>query len=217
MIREWVEDLLTLTDEDWGRYSFSRDPLVGRIGEEEQAKYRQKAEDCALEMVRHLHSKYEVIPIEQFTKLLGIKLLYKKSDINSVYTMFACFEEPDTITIFRDNAEATDKLLMEQELYELVGNVKTADLLIAHELYHYFEHTIPNVYTAQKNITLWKLGSIENRSCIVCLEEIGAMAFARELTGLKCSPYIFDVIMLYVQNPPRAKKLYESFMSFKAM
>lgn len=217
MIRNWVEDLLTLTNDDWGRYSFSRDPLIGKIGEEEQVKYREKAEGCALEIAMHLQSEYGDTPVEQLIKLLGIKLFYKKSDMNSVYTMFACFEEPDTITIFRDNAEATDKLLKEQELYELFGNVKTTDLLIAHELYHYLEYALPNVYTVQKNITLWKLGPIKNRSRIVCLEEIGAMTFARELTRLKCSPYIFDVIMMYVQNPMRAKKLYESFMAFKAI
>jgi hypothetical protein len=41
------------------------------------------------------------------------------------------------------------------------------------------------------------------------------MAFARELTGLKCSPYVFDILMLYVQDPQKAEKLYENFMSFK--
>jgi len=215
MIRDWVEGLLTFTDKDWGRYSFSRDPLVGRFTEAEQEEYRQKAANCAVELANYIRCKYGNNSPGQLAKLLGIKLLYKKADMGGVYTMFACYEEPDTITVFLDNAEAADKLLMDQELHELVGNVKTVDLLTAHELYHYLEQTMPNIYTAQKHITLWKLGPIENKSRIVCLEEIGAMAFAKELTGLKCSPYLFDVIMLYPRDPERAKKLYESFMSFK--
>jgi len=214
MIRDWVEDLLTLTDEDWGRYAFNRDPFVGRITQASQSEYRQKAADSAVALAHSLRGEYGDNNIEFYAKQLGASLLYKKEESGSGYTMFACYKELNTITVFLDNAEATDKLVAEKELQELVGTVKTADLLAAHELYHYLERIIPDIYTAQKHITLWKLGPIENRSRIICLEEIGAMAFAKELTGLKCSSYVFDVIMLYPRNPQRAKKLYETFMGF---
>lgn len=215
MIREWVENLLTLSNKEWNAYSFSREPIAGRIKEEDREEYGQKASDCAIELADFLRSKYGYNTPEEYAKVMGVELLYKSADMDSIYAMFASYEEPNTITVFLDNAEVTDKLLFDQQLYELVGNIKTCDLLIAHELYHYLEQTIPGVYTAQKQITLWKLGPVENKSRIICLEEIGAMAFAKELTGLKCSPYIFDVIMLYTKNPQRAKKLYELIMSFK--
>jgi hypothetical protein len=214
MIRGWIEDLLTLTEDDWFHYAFNCDPFVGRITRPSQSEYCQKAADSAVALAYHLRGEYGDNTIDYYAKQMGVSLLYKSEESSSGYTMFACYKEPNTITVFLDNAEATDKLLAENKLQELVGTVKTADLLAAHELYHYLEQTIPDIYTAQKHITLWKLGPIENLSRIICLEEIGAMAFAKELTGLKCSPYVFNVIMLYPRNPQRAKKLYETFMGF---
>lgn len=216
MIRGWVEDLLTLTDEDWGNYVFNRDPLVGIITPARQVEFRQKAVDCAVTLARGLRNEYGDNPIDFLTKQMGVKLVYKNVDSGAGYTMFASYKEPDTITIFVDNAKATDQVMAEHNLHELVGEFTTTDLLIAHELYHYLEQTIPNIFTAQKHLTLWKLGPIENRSRIICLEEIGAMAFSRELTGLKCSPYLLDVVMLYPHNPQRAKQLYEGLMNFSA-
>ncbi len=216
MIREWVEDLLTLSDEDWSRYAFNRDPFVGRIPPAGQLDYSQKARDSAAALARRLRSEHGANSIAHLAKQLGVKLFYKSEVSGGGYTLFANYDEPDTITVFLENAEATDRLLAQEGLHDLVGEIKTADLLIAHELYHYLEQTVPDIYTAQKHIVLWKLGKFENRSRIICLEEIGAMAFARELTGLKCSPYLFDVIMLYPRNPQRAKHMYESFTGFRS-
>lgn len=216
MIREWVQNLLTLSDEDWGRYSFSREPLAGRITDLKREEYRSKAVCCGEDMANWLLNKYAGKTPQQIAQILGIKLLYSVAGTDSAYTMFACYEEPDTITIFSDIAAASDMIVSKYNLYELVGNIKTVDLLVAHELYHYLEQTVPGVYTSQKHMTLWKLGPFEGKVHIACLEEIGAMAFARKFTGLKCSPYIFDVIMLYGLNPTKAQRLYENFMGFKA-
>jgi hypothetical protein len=82
-------------------------------------------------------------------------------------------------------------------------------------LYHYLEHSLPGIYTAQKHIVLWKIGPLKNQSRILCLEEIGAMTFAKTLVGLNCSAYLFDVLMLFPRNPQRAKELYTNYMGNK--
>ena len=215
MIREWVEELLSFSEEDWSRYAFNRDPFVGRIPPAGQLEYSQKAMDSAAALARRLRDEHGERSIAQLAKQLGVRLVYKSEVSDGGYTLFANYDEPNTITVYLENAEATDRLLAQEGLRNLVGEVKTADLLTAHELYHYLEQTTPDIYTAQKHIVLWKLGKFENRSRIICLEEIGAMAFARELTGLKCSPYLFDVIMLYPRNPQRARQMYESFTGFR--
>ncbi|RPI87157.1 MAG: hypothetical protein EHM41_05960 [Chloroflexi bacterium] len=216
MIRSWVEDLLTLTDKYWGRYSFNRDPLIGKISRSAQDLHYQKTVENAAALAHRLQVEHGVKTPEGYLKQLGVKLCYKNADPGSGYTLFASYEEPDTITVFLETVEATAKLIAEYQLYDLVGDTKPADLLIAHELYHFLEQTVPDVYSALKHITLWKLGPIENRSRIYCLEEIGAMAFAKELTGLKCSPFIFDFLMLYAWNPEKAGILYDVLMKSKA-
>jgi len=123
--------------------------------------------------------------------------------------MFACFEEPNTITVFKDNADATDKLIDENGLREVLGNLKTVDVLISHELYHFLEFTREDVYSAQQKMKVWQIGPFKNVSRIKCLGEIGAMSFARELLGLTYSPNIFNVMMLYAQNPVSAERLFK--------
>jgi hypothetical protein len=216
MIRDWVAVLLTLTGADWGRYAFSLDPLARRITPEQQEEHRRKTEQSALELANGLRARYAVRSPEQFARQLGLTLDYRSEAPAGGLRMFASFEEPATITVYTDNITATDRLLREENLYDLVGEVQAADVLVAHELYHFLEQDVPGVYSAQKHLLLWKLGPFQNRSRILCLEEIGAMAFARELSGLKCSAYIFEVLLLYSHNPQKARQLYEHFMKISA-
>jgi len=215
MIKKWVNDLLTLSDQDWASFTFDRDPLVSRISKVDQRNYWQKSEHCALEMANKIRESYENESILSLAQKLGVKVSYQREVVDSTETIFAYFVEPDTITILLSNAELTDQLLEAESLFETLGSIKSFDLLIAHEMYHYLELITPNIYTAQKHLKLWKIGPFENRSRILCLEEIGAMAFAKELTGLKCSPYIYNVIMLYIRNPQKANRLYEVYMGYK--
>jgi len=215
MIEAWVEDILTLTDEDWSRYAFNRDPFVVRIKPDQQMNYTHEAMNCGKNLARRLRTEYGDVSPEELVKRMGLHLNYQNGQSSDGYLMFAYFEEPDSITLFLDNADATDALIDELGVRDSLGDVKTSDLLLAHELYHYLEQNQPDIYTAQKHITLWKVGPFENRSRIICLEEIGAMAFAKELVGLRCSAYLFNVLMLCPKNPQRARELYENIMAFK--
>lgn len=212
MIKDWVEDLLTLNDEDWCQYTFNRDPLVGRITSTQESEFCQKARNCGVEQANRLHDAYGDNSPSHLIKQIGLNLLLKRGES----ALFACFEEPNTITVYLDNADATDQLIAKESLSEWIGNIHTADLLIAHELYHYLEYSLPDIYTTQKLISLWKIGPFENRSRILCLQELGAMAFAKELVGLNCSAYLFDVLMLFPRNPQKAKELYDNIMGFRA-
>jgi hypothetical protein len=103
-------------------------------------------------------------------------------------------------------------MIEENGLSSITGNVKTEDLLLAHELFHFYENRMPDAYINQKHILLFKIGRFENRSKLICLAEIAAMAFAGTLTELPCSPYLYDVLMLYSRNPQRGKQQYEQIM-----
>ena len=214
MIREWVGELSTLSDDDWCRYAFNRDPLVGRITPEDRLGYCGKAIECGIEQARLVRAEHgDANPVE-LAGLMRVKLEYKPEE--GANAMFAYYQEPDTIVVYTANAMATDALVEEHGLRDLVGDAAVVDVLVAHELYHVLEHARPELFTARKLVTLWKLGPFEHRSRILCREEIGAMAFTRELVGLKCSAYVYNVLMLASSNPARAQKLYERIMRIKA-
>jgi len=213
-MKEFVDQLLLLNDQDWGKYAFGREPLVGKLSREQLLMYYRKASDCGIELARNIRSKYAGKSINECAMLEGAKVQIADMEQEGLQTVFATFIEPDIITLYKDNADRTDTLIKEEGLAERLGSVDTLDLLTAHELFHFLELKIPDIYTRQKHLTLFKLWKLENKSRIMCLGEIGAMAFAREFTGLKCSPYLYDVLMLYVCNPQKAKQQYDNMMEF---
>lgn len=208
MIEVWVSELLKLTDEDWARYAFLSEPLVNRISLEMRTRFSQETTRNAKQLAQELRQSFGNIPSGQILNRLNINLIEKPAQEGGGFSMFACFEEPNTITVFRDNADTTDKLIDENGLRDVVGNTKTVDVLISHELYHFLEFSRDDVYSTQQKMKVWQVGPFKNISRIKCLGEIGAMSFSRELLGLPYSPNIFNVMMLYAQNPVSAERLF---------
>ena len=124
--------------------------------------------------------------------------------------LFAVFHEPDIIEIDGQNAADTDDALQKAGVYETLGAVPTRNILLAHELYHFLAFRDGEGFTAQKHVTLWKLGRFAYKSSVPGLQEIAAMAFAQKATGLVCSPWLYNVFMLAPHNPQRALAVFES-------
>ena len=55
------------------------------------------------------------------------------------------------------------------------------------------------IYTRTEKVELWRR-PFSNRSSIVCLSEIAAMAFAAQMTGIEVSPYMLDVLLVYAYD-----------------
>ena len=53
---------------------------------------------------------------------------------------------------------------------------------------------------------------LSNKSRIIALSEMAAMAFAGEIQGLPFSPYVFDVVLMYCYSKEAAEALYEEIM-----
>lgn len=208
MIAAWVSELFKLTDQDWANYAFLSEPLVNRISMEKRNEYCQETTRNAILLAQEIRQSYGNISTAELVKQMGINLVEKSAQEGGGFSMFACFEEPNTITVFRDNADATDKLIDENGLRQVVGNLRTVEMLIAHELYHFLELSRSDVYSAQQRLKVWQIGPFKNVSRIRCLGEVGAMSFARELLGLNYSPNIFNLLMLYAQNPVSAERLF---------
>ena len=118
--------------------------------------------------------------------------------------MFAQFIQPDEITVFTDcldKAAALGDILPPRE--------RLMDILLAHELFHAVEERNPDkIFTRTEKIELWRK-PFSNKSGIVCLSEIAAMAFARELLGLSFNPYARDGLLVWPDDAVAARELYE--------
>ena len=189
-LRSMMEHLLSLDETAWYLYAWSRDPLEGRFSREQKLAYGFRAAECG-------RSEAQLI--------LG------KTD---VWDIFAQYEEPDSITIFMDGAERAQKLIREEKLEGLLGNRAVEDVLLAQELFHVTEYRKRDcIFTQTEKVELWKK-PFSNRSRILCLGEIAGMEFARCLTGITCTPYVLDVLMMYGYDKEAATALYEEIAAF---
>ena len=213
-VRALAEQLCALTEEDWRLYVFDGDPLSGKLTREQKLDFAAKAAACGQKMAEQLARDQGALSVEERIAALGGKLVLPPEGNGGPMPLFASFTEPDQIAVYSGNAWATDRLRQEAGLEDLMGPAPTREVLLAHELFHLLEYRDPGIFTRQKHLLLWKLGRWENRSSLFCLSEMAAMAFAQALTGLACSVYVLDVVMLYAGNPQLALEKRQAILDF---
>lgn len=211
---EMVEKLEALSEEDWGRYAFSREPLEGRFSEDEKMQYTSKANACGREWATKIAERYGTKNPKELAEKLGMKVKTPKVPVGGGLVLFAQFVEPDEITIFTDCVDKAVKLEKEYEC-GLLQREKLTNTLLAHELFHAVEEQhAKEIYTRTEKVELWRK-PFSNKSTISCLSEIAAMAFAAELLNLQVSPYMLDVLLVYSYDKNAAWGLYDEIMNMK--
>jgi hypothetical protein len=208
MDREMVSKLTCIKDEAWDSYGMQREPLLRKIDKEKHLELAALAHSTGKELARKLKAEYGSMTPSEIARKLGIKINRMELSDEGCYNTFACYQKPDRIDVYMKTIEAAEDVLVEFNGMEMLQNVSIEELLIAHELFHYYENTREAFPTKQKLIVLWELGKFKYKACPVSIGEMAAMAFARELLGLSYSPYVFDVILSYPQNREMAEELY---------
>ena len=209
-LQELAAYLISISDEQWGRYAFSRDPIDRRFTREERSELTRQALDCgehyAAEALAHGYAAPEAL-----AEHLGVRVRYPfrpSGALEGSRVLFAQYITPNKIDIYTDCTQRADEAFAAPELRALLGEVRTADVLLCHELFHYFEHRDRKTVfteTARKDIPIF--GCIPNRARILCLGEIAAMRFAQRLLDLPYSPYVYDVLLTYLYNEQAACNL----------
>ena len=215
MIEEKIDFLINISDEEWGQYAFSRDPLKGKVSEELRKEIIEKANECGKKEARKLKEKYKDVPIKKIIKKMDLEFIEKDSNGTESYIMFACYNSPNKITIFKKNKILVEEFIKANKLNSKLEYIDVESMLLAHELFHHIEENNKDIYTKNEKVVLWKIGKYKYKSGLVCIGEIAAMAFAKELLSINYNPYIFDVLMLYPHDENKANELYKEIEGFK--
>ena len=214
-MRKMVENLCLLSIESWGGYAFGRDPLCGRVGEEQKHAWIRQANECGRARARELRAGFGTRTAREYADLLHVRIEEENSCGANDYITFASFREPDLITLYLSNIDSASRLITENDLSDLLQSVDIESMLIFHELFHVVESRDSAIFTRATKMVLWKLGPFKNTSALVALSEIAAMAFAQESLSIRYSPYVFDVLLPWQANPQQAQKLYHRIMDFR--
>lgn len=213
-LKEMVQTLATFTEEEWGLYAFSREPLEGKFDREQKAEYTANAVTCGREWAESIAKKYGTRDPRELAKAMGMEVKTPKVPVGGGIVLFAQYVQPQEITIFTDCIDKAAGLAIEAEC-ELLERDNLMNVLLAHELFHAVEEqNEKRIYTRTEKVELWRK-PFSNRSTIACLSEIAAMAFAAQLLGLDGLPYMLDVLLVYSYDKNTACGLYEEICELR--
>ena len=210
MLAGWARGLLALDEAALVRIAFRDEPLRGKLTSAMKPSRSEGARAEGEARAALLQENGGVLSLDEAAAHWGVQVRDSRGSAAAGLGLFAVFHEPATIEIDVQNAADTDEALQKAGVYESLGAVPTREILLAHELYHFLEFRDGAGFTAQKHVTLWRLGRFAYKSSVPSLQEIAAMAFAQKATGLACSPWLYNVFMLAPHNPQRALALFES-------
>lgn len=211
-IKEMISELVKLDACQWGGYAFYHEPLERKFSEEQKAEYIRRANACGEKEAGMLLEKYKNCSVRQMTEAEGFKVKMPKMPTGGGHVVFAQYVEPDEMCVYLDCVEKAEELIEKEGLESLLPGLDLTDVLLAHELFHGIEYRKrKEIYTQTEKIELWRR-PFSNKSRILCLSEMAAMAFAKKLTGIMCSPYVLDVLLMYSYSEEAACALYEEIL-----
>ena len=204
--------LARVEDAVWDRYQLRKEPLEGRLTPEQRVRFSDLAHRTGIDLARRVRADHPGISVRELLSMYHVRLETPDAPDQGVYHMFASFTEPDLVTLYESTALEAQQALTDTGA--LPGGTPLTEVLLAHELFHVLAYQTP-LPTDEKLLELWKLGPLRVRSRVMVLSEMAAMVFARELLKLPYSPNALDVILLYPQDPPAARRIYESIVALE--
>lgn len=212
-IEEILKDLVVISEKDWGKYAFSREPLNGKFTEETRGRLIFQGNECGVKYAEQMLEIYGQITPQELAVKLGLDVKFSPMPTGGGRVLFAQFVEPNKIMVFEDCIDKAKKLLEGNELFPTAESLNLKQILLAHEIFHYLEEIYKDeIFTRTEKVQLWALKPFRYTSGIVCLGEIAGMAFAKRYLNLLYSPYVLDVLLVYGYSPEAAYHLYLEIM-----
>ncbi len=211
-IADMLAVLTELTDEQWSGYAYYHEPLERKISAEKKIEYCVKANLCGQQEAEKLLCDYPNDSVSAIIEKQGFKMSFPDIPNGGGHVIFAQYVEPDQITVFMDCVKKAKGLIRKENLEKYLIDFDLKDILLAHELFHGIEYrNAKTIYTQTEKIDLWRKPFV-NRSRIIALSEMAAMAFAKRMTKLTFSPYVLDVLLMYCYNSEAASGLYDEIL-----
>lgn len=190
--------LADVPDAVWDRAILDSDLLIRRVPSDRRAALAAMARRVGGEVAATQHGRESLAPTA-WAHRLGLKIGAESGPL------FASFTEPATIGLNRESLAAAESLLQRSGSAPRLGPVPLAEVLVAHELFHYWEMHLPDLPTSARQLDILRLGPFHRAARLSSLGEIAAMAFAQALTGLPFSPFALTAALLWPQDRSAAE------------
>lgn len=194
-------ELKKISIADWCDYLVDRDFLSGRITPEQRTEIIAGAVACGQDLAHQVRRQYGDLTATQLAYELNCTVEHADNQKIHEQIFLATFTEPNQIKLY------------DEPIQKLVG-LGLADLdealitqiVLSHELFHYFEGQDSQLYSQTTQIELWHLFNYHHRTTIRSTSEIAAMSFSWALNDLHFSPLVIDLLTLACYNQTAAQE-----------
>lgn len=189
------DQLDSISREIWCDYLFDRDLLVEKISAEQRAQFIAGAVQCGEDLAKLVVKQYGRMKTDELAVQL-CQIKHGDSQRVSKQIFLATFTEPTAIKIYDEPINKLANLQINGFDAQVINQI-----VLGHELFHYFEGQYPDLYTQNAKVELWHFMNYHHRSTVRSTSEIAAMVFSWKINHLKFSPLVLDVLMLHCYNP----------------
>lgn len=144
-----------------------------------------------------------------FIKESDIEYIEDEDAVNTEhYVEFAYFKDDNIISI---NKSLFNDVFEREDVVEVIDMKITEQLLLYHEIFHYFEKKYAKEL---KSITKRNYKYIGKRRYRFLVSELSAMHYTYIQTGKDVSPYILNTLLILNLNPDLARSNYNRITEF---
>lgn len=203
-----VEKAAGIDDLRWGMASLAEHANSRHLSDEWKKTVAAQSISCGREWAEQIRGQYPVQSPAEILKQWKIPVVLQqyKDPEKSKLIQFAQYKGGSVYV--SNNMVATIRRQTQMwNLEAYLGNFDPFFILASHELFHHVEAHNPEIITRTMKIP--GCGMLRKSGCPYMASEIGAFAFAKELSGISFYPRILEVIGIYDKLPERAEQIVE--------
>lgn len=198
MNEEWLATLIrisTYSEEALSHYLLNQDPLIQKIAFDKRGPLIQQALATGRALAKRMTITADLNEVLSIIQIETLPIPQK----NQRYYQLAEFQLPHTIRICRGMLEETETIIRQHDaLAFLTKQAGLYDIILAHELYHFYEQR-DQLWTTQKQLQ-YRIAFLQKNVRVHALSEIAAMSFVKELYKMNYSPIILNPLIISIFN-----------------
>lgn len=175
------------------------DRFFEKIPHEDIGEILSKSYHCGVALAEKVQLDFVGATVLDIINKLEITVEETALSTESRFFSIGYFEQPSKIVI---NSSLDEKQAFFDDLgIAAFSRDSRRQIILAHELFHYFQSQETDLFVDQYQIQLWQLGPYKHRTAIASLKEFAAMAFTEKLLGLAFFPGYFEELSAYPFYP----------------
>lgn len=210
--KEKFEELLMIDDYVYSLHSTYEDPISNKIGKVDRKEIVTRSNEVGKRLAKKVALESSKADIKELIDLNNIEVVIKKEIEHTEFVYFGTYDSGGPITLFVGNIKKIKKILNDEKI-DWISIEKVNQIILAHELFHYYEDVYPDLYTNVKEIDLWNFGPYTRQSKLICPGEIAAMAFTKELLGLDYNPEAINYLLYSSVNKEKGEMFFNNILS----